>query len=1539
MALTKRARRRLVLLAGIGVLLVTGAAALWGIQKSLKNSRATVARTQGLADAANGNWGDALANLSLVVANNKTDLDAILAFAETRSQVPAVNGRHLQSALNLYARAATLAKKTDAPKEKLLTALLGKAKMEIALGNIKILQRTAFEILALDPRNDLGFNYLYQIQSIRGDFLPQSWNLFTRGQWKSDQAWLDALRKADPEVPSALRWALERMLVEEGAIERREDVLQLIRSGGSLDAQRLQMVPEEERESTVDITQIWADEATENEAMFHLLLAREALRSEDAVKARQAIAIVQELLVDESEMLVQTAEILSVLGTPEDMAESEKLLKRARELAVNDANAAASLTIRAWHKGRRDDLQEMLDLKVSGELNDLFNFQMITAMITSLDRSDQAAERIEELKRLAESADESTMWRASVNLIIELLEINNEEPVESGTETENTLNRVMAIGARFPEEPLVQTITGDIFAKFDQAGSANEAWTRGLELLRYDSAPIARRLINGLLNDGSNHRAFRESVEVAARMRTIEGAILLCRSWLALDSAGIPAQSVVPGFDLASSPLEFIETVIDAIEVSGGDVETYQPLLAQAAVRSGRLEMANEIIDRALSEEWRISVLFPLSQTSLRGKLGREFEIMEAIITADVDEEFADQIVILKASILRGEGKAAEAFTLSESQFKDRLDARSQRLRQAEILDNYTAGGVTGEEAAAIILAVEPGELDQIVLLRLLRGLVVEGNRELSETVLQRMVAKAGANAAGSTNLALGLARFTLAFDRDFSESVNAAILRLDPIVSAGASTVEHELTMVELLGLQKPPKLTRAIEVLRESVRRRPGRFDTTLRLISFLQKAGRFQEAEELLGEIWRRRDAAPPEVRRLIPRLMSGQGNVDEIMAAQCELAKETNDPTDLLACIRARYQAGATEEADAALDAMLLLETRPVAVDLESASRSARRGDIDRAIDILETAPGFESDTKRFQAIGSLLLRTNRLAELDSRLEGLPDAAMNSADLQILIGLRALRSDPPAFKKADEALDRAFEVGSERSEILQRILTIRVENPELREGASAVVNRLKSTEPEQAMLLNLALMVPMVEGEFRPSLSQIAEAKMMIESQRDSRAAWLLGVNLHLAVLEKALAGQWPSDADFPEGQRSVGRFAESQRLPIAIVDLLVSATSRFPGDMLFPVQLSEVYLRLGRKEEALASAREGLRRAGSGRTLGNVLPVAVIESRLNRPDLAIRTLEPFRGEVENDPSSRPKAWRVLVENLLLDGRVDEGWALFRSFSPNLDPRLLSMIWLETASKASPEIAAEAIELARNSVPPGLARLRAAGAGLAAFRRTGAQTLRDLTENILAEIAAYDSSKVGALQVELLSIGLIEADSKLEAIRRYEALLLSIPPVIMQDMFVFPTLSDERRSAAAPYINSTVMGMNNMAALIASLALDGMLPLDEAAKWLKRATEISGQMAIIISDSMEVIDTRAMVAMANGDFSEAVDLARLAVSESPERASFRWTLSQALQANGDTDAAYAEAEEANRILRRDIEPDEELSVKLANYLNGS
>ena len=108
MRLTKRGRKRLIIVGAVlGVLAIGGGVtvALRGVYKSRVAERA---REDGLTAYAAGDYEAALLPLSNAVSYRKDDLDAVLAFADARSRIVQVNGDHHRSAVMLFNAASTV---------------------------------------------------------------------------------------------------------------------------------------------------------------------------------------------------------------------------------------------------------------------------------------------------------------------------------------------------------------------------------------------------------------------------------------------------------------------------------------------------------------------------------------------------------------------------------------------------------------------------------------------------------------------------------------------------------------------------------------------------------------------------------------------------------------------------------------------------------------------------------------------------------------------------------------------------------------------------------------------------------------------------------------------------------------------------------------------------------------------------------------------------------------------------------------------------------------------------------------------------------------------------------------------------------------------------------------------------------------------------------------------------------------------------------------------------------------------------------------
>lgn len=1511
MALTRRARRRLFILVTVLLVVVGLGVGTWFVQQSIKDARAIEARSAGLAAAAAGDWEAAMRELGLAVARDQDDLEALLVFAEARSRVPEPNNRHLITAMSYYTRATTLASRPGIDQETLGRALSGRARMELATRAIVRLEETALAILEIDPADVEALDYLLEIKKVRGEYLPESTDLLVRGE-RTDLAWLQAMRDAESGV--ALRWALERLALQPTSIDRREQVLGVIRDGGSEDLQLLR--DGEIRESTTDLVKAWVAEAGPNDPMPWLILSNERLRRNELDGARAAADVAETIGMRDPMLLLRAVSIRESLRTSEDQARAQNLLEQAEQAVQSDPWAAMNLAIRHWNAGRSEDAFRVLDAATAeSDTKALSEDQRAdvlanAALLALLDDRDDLDARVAVFRELLESTTLDPGVRDQLQQVSEILRLGRLDRLG-----EVDFAVMQTAISTMQGNPLVQTAYGDILARTGYQTLANEAWKRAGELVGQRSLPIGRRGVRGLLDDQSVAEAFRQAVRFAGGTQTLASVISLIEAWLALDAAGLTAREVEPQFTEYDSPLELAQKVFEESEASDEDSDLILPLVAEAAIRGGKPDLARAMIDRAVARKASAPVLLRLAAISQSYDLGRDDELLERLRAQAESETEKDRIAVLEAARLRRAGDPEAAMTLIEVRFADRADAAGRRLLGLERLDHAMAIDGPIDEAIALLLSVATEEK---VLRRVQAAAIERGDLEASLAVVDRARELFGTD---SVPTILAEAEHVLGFEADDTDSVRQAVIRVDPVVSGGTGGAPLELALIRLLMASDSTQLERSIEVLRESVRSRPARFDTVVLLIELLQRAGRFDEAQEQVQKLYRRRAAAPPEIQRLMPALLAGQGDDELVAASVCEIAEQTGRPLDRLECARARYRSGEFAEADRILDGLLADDKRPFEVDIEVAARFVRRGDPDAGISFIRTSSVFPSDLRRNVALASLLLELQRWQELATLLAELGPDGDTSAEVCLIRAILLLNGPDRNPSAAMLALDQAADLAPDDPGVLRRNVTIRLADTEVRASARDAIDLLGRLRPDEAELMRLAYDASPTGERFMPTAEHVVRAQTLVSMQPTSRPAWVLALEILGAAYQQALV-----DAD----TTLTARRGEAW---IAIAE---GAIGRFPGDSVFPAQLSRIHLALGNIDDALAAAREGVRRAGDGVRLANAIPVALVESRTGDYAAVLRTLEPYRQEIENGPDERPQAWQLLFTALLRSGRVDDAWTLFQARSSASEPNGL-LPWLVAAEGALPQAARAAVDLAIMTVPPGPARLPVVGALGSVYRRTGNAEVRSRMETLLDEIAASSTEPAVAMQVELTRVGLDEQVDPIGTIDRYAALVDRLPAGTIDRLKRFETLTSAERQQVAPIANAAIMAMNNFAAVTAVAVLDGRVEPDQAAAVLTKASMVADDLGEIVGDAPEVLDTRALVALARGDGSKAVELANTAIRAAPQRADFRFTLAKGLALVGESVKAEVQAREAIRMHRRVPEPDEESIADIQGFLD--
>ena len=202
MAITIRARKRLLLLGLLTVAVFTFGIGAWYVRQVIRDRNADLSRAEGIALWEEGRYAEALPKLSVAASRDSSDPELLVIFADTRSRIPAPGGKHLLSAMRFYKVAID-----NDPDN--LDAHLGLMKVQLEGAMISQLTDTAKRVRELDPDNEDAVQILKTIAEQRGRYVP---NIGTRGT-KEDN--------------SALRWVDELIAMNSGSIRYRLDKLAL----------------------------------------------------------------------------------------------------------------------------------------------------------------------------------------------------------------------------------------------------------------------------------------------------------------------------------------------------------------------------------------------------------------------------------------------------------------------------------------------------------------------------------------------------------------------------------------------------------------------------------------------------------------------------------------------------------------------------------------------------------------------------------------------------------------------------------------------------------------------------------------------------------------------------------------------------------------------------------------------------------------------------------------------------------------------------------------------------------------------------------------------------------------------------------------------------------------------------------------------------------------------------------------------------------------------------------------------------------------
>ena len=1509
MPLNNRAKRRItiliVLFCGVAVL---GAGAWWGRQ-FLKEQRAQAARIRGIEALENRQWAEALPDLSTAVVSDPMDLEALRGLATARRRVPAPNNQHLRDSMKFATRAVEVAKQLQVPEDVLVETLLDLARIEYANGARLNLEETSAEIIELDPSNTEAFDALYEVKLVRGLFVPDQLQLMRKGG-RSDREWLQSLRMAGDT--SALRWAVER-LVADPNLRNREAVIQILHEGRFEDLQRVRegMV----RETLLDVVGDWIAQGEAFDPSLHLLLAVEEIRVNDLDSARAALRVVEAADVVDADLLIRAAALREALGNPTDRRRAEELLARAEEVPSVSPEAAGLIAIRHWSALRPEKALDVL--ATSAEANP-YNVELILngLLMSALVDIDDLDQWLDYANELLPVGTLNALEAETLEMVMALVELARRDRITL-QDVADTRDVFEALDARV--NPLLQTLMGDIHDRVGLRVTALDHWRRASLSLNGRSLEVARRLVPSLIQNQELYAAFESSLKLASNLRSVASIQILCRAWLALERAGIDVRDVQPTFDMWETPRELAASIYEELRARDQIATDSLVLLAEAIALEGDKADLVDLTRAGIESGIDSGTLITLGRINRGADTGLTGEILNILNGLDLDTEAARRRLLLELDHLRDLGRYAEVEEKASREvpifWRDDQDA-IDRIICVTLTDNAVAQDLL--DASVIGRCID--ELDSIAdLMKVLRFAITKRDESVAEAAYAMIRSIAGDR---SPTAALANAEIVIAFAAQDPVRVKDAILLADERVSDGAADVDLQIALTRLLRLGPRPVFDRAIEVLRESVLARPGRFDLALMLIDVLQETGQYDEAQEYLQQIRRRRDQASPQARRLMSALLAGQGDVGGTVELSCDIAAETNDVFDALQCVNALLMGGEEQKADAMLASLYANPDRPIEVDLAYARRLASLGRLDEVLEVVRTAPGYadRSDycfeiARTAFAIQEWEVAERHLAEaegidpLDRRLKYLraefelarPDGDRSVADAV----LADLVADPGAS-----------------AEELRAAALLRMPDQDLRSGVPEIVRALRVKRPIEANFIELTFDATRNDGGFASTEDLRERAKQILANPLATASMWLLAIELERIEYVNCL---------------EAGKVFESAAAADRVVSLLQQAGSRFAIDAVFPRQLSEMLLVLGDYEGALLNGREALRRS-PGTTSANADHMALARILVNLESYAeiVETFEPFVTEMLESPLDYRRSVTLLVLGHLGAGEVEEAWQILKAIQGEIGSDVAAYLWLTSIPKAPASKLNAAYELLRGDESLVDWTLLDSPSLIQALVNSADPANVTVYREWRDGIAASDLGLTEALRVAAIADGIELQDRPVELLTRLQGALDMVPAGLRDQILGYEQLDPADQRAIGPIRFLMALALNNIVAVWSEAVLSASGDPAGLNAFAAVASSAARQLEIVGAGVPQMVDSLAIYALAQGRTTDAIGLAADAVTLDPSSPANRFTLARALFASGDAEAARDEASKAVLLARRYPNENIDLLAKLDVFL---
>jgi len=1048
--LTRRGRRRLLLLTTVTVVAGAGVTTFNVIRAIQKSRLLDEARAQGLDAYERQDFATALEgdNLPFVVQHDKTDIDVMMAFADARAQQPLPGGRHIMEAIEYNEFARRLLGQSDRPDrgERLVTIHERLLELYQYAGLRHEARACAERLLDIDPDHIDALSSLARLALIDGEY---------------DVAHGTADHLIDLQ-PDTMSWYELRIEAMRGRGDTPDDI--------------------------IETCSTWA--AThDGDARFDVLHAMMLLEFGRRSDVDPVLERVRSRGVRDERTLDRALRLFDALGRQED---AQAVIDSAMASTEDALWIQLTQVRRHWEAGRIDQAAAALPIDVDdASPEQRAAWQRLRAVIAiAQGREADARTMLRDLRENASFTD-TRRWADAMLARFDL----------SPSTFRTTLERVDAAIMLRPKDPTLHFIRGEAYAAVDQHDRAMDAFRTAYRLQPQWLAPGSAYVMQGLTS-GRVVDAYDVARDLLRRATTDrpEPYVLYARAHLALD-----AQGGTPDIIQASSgrPIE-LHTMLASMVEHVPEHADLLPLYVEALLRAERHGAARDIVQRIrhsvtapvatrlrladVCRRFNVDGRVPLIRGALR-HTPRHIGATFALADAEADMGNVDGAMDIVASLL------------------SRLDAETRSsadivLRHAEFLADIESPSVRDVLKSA--MSAHPDDLRPVrMTLDTPSAWQDEGLIDMAIDGLRSMLGE------DDPAVRLVMARRLVRFHADDEKQLAAALTIIAGVLDVMPSSREALILMTEASLSGVSPSIDRAVTHLERAVSLNPMDANLLVLLIDLLQRQGSFDRASSYLTQLAMidRERAGATTIE--LDLLMS---HSDFTFAAQraASLVDATSSIDDRLAFAELNRRAGDIAAAEETYESLLADHPKSSRIIRAMAGFYAATARLEEGAALIRTID--QSVPEREAALGLFYQQHRRDDLAEKHFQRALDEGRNNVDVRTALAISAVRGGDHDTARLHAIAGLTVEPENVPLRTMLGVIGLGTDASDRMASLESLREVLPDDAPWMR-LFELLADVPVVDGQNQPRASHCARMLKLVEDMPDFMPAWQLAVELH------------------------------------------------------------------------------------------------------------------------------------------------------------------------------------------------------------------------------------------------------------------------------------------------------------------------------------------------------------------------------------------------------------------------------------------